>query len=136
MPQRTLTRLVCGLTAAGAIAAGGADGAQAAIATCGGLGVRLRVVTGDYFAEPDPRITARVSLTTYDDGSSPTQIVRTPERPVDSSGLLTRPTCTLTDRSAPPGVSTSALTVRQLIATGVTISLPLCPGETLEGSCG
>ncbi len=100
-----------------------------------GLGVRLKVATDDYFAEIDPRVTARVTfLTTYDDGSSPTQIVRMPEREVESSGLLARPACALTDRSAPPAVSTSALTTRQLTTGGVGISLRLCPGETLQGS--
>jgi hypothetical protein len=100
-----------------------------------GLGMRLRVVTDDYFAEVDPRITARLTfLATYDDGVSPTQIVRAPESVVDSAGLLTRPACALTDRSAAPSVSPLALTIRQLVATGVRVSLRLCPGETLKGS--
>ncbi|MBJ7454568.1 MAG: hypothetical protein JHC74_00775 [Thermoleophilia bacterium] len=100
-----------------------------------GLGMRLRVVTDDYFAEVDPRITARLTfLATYDDGVSPTQILRVPESAVASAGLLRRPACALTDRSAAPSVSPLALTIRQLVATGVWVSLRLCPGETLKGS--
>jgi hypothetical protein len=100
-----------------------------------GLGMRLRVVTDDYFAEVDPRITARLTfLATYDDGVSPTQILRVPESAVASTGLLRRPACALTDRSETPSVSPSALTIRQIVRDGVWVSLPLCPGETLKGS--